>query len=100
MHPPGWHVPGSTMCQTIFTQQGWERSIAGKLTCTTSQERITAITGFPLAEVFLASASARPAGRGGRLGWGTPVGTNRLSHQPGVLSPPGAEEMANTRAQR
>lgn len=62
--------------------------MASKLTCTTTQERITAITGFPLADVFLASTSARPAIKEGRLGWDTPVGTNRLGHQPGVLSPP------------
>lgn len=49
----------------------WARSIP-KLTCTTSQERITAMMGFPLADVFLASASARPVGRAGRLGWHCP----------------------------
>lgn len=57
-----------------------DRSITSKLTCTTSQERMTAMMGFPLADVFLASASARPAGKTGRLdrhkAGGSPKATN------------------------
>lgn len=88
-HTPSFMMP-STGANPLSHSEG---SIASKLTCTTSQERITAITGFPLADVFLASASARPAVRKGRLGWDTPVGTHELGHQPTS----GAGVEANTR---